>query len=165
MSHARAEGLRVAALSKQCVMRARTGSSVLAISFSASQYSLADNGLHSLSLLEMPAPEGHLRDHFQSSNGCLRHTFKEPQYASTPICLLYFPVCPGVANALSPVAWGGRAGRGLALAADHCQVDSKHRARRLVFIPPPSVSGRSKGQKFFRFKNSGGLRIHNGMGV
>ena len=46
MSHAMAEGLRVAALSKQCVMRARNGfmGCLGIISFSAGQHSLADDG-------------------------------------------------------------------------------------------------------------------------
>ena len=65
-----------------------------------------------------------------------------------PIDPPYFPVYPGVANALSPCCLG-REGRPRSewqptiarWTANIC-------ARCLVFIPPPSMSGQSKGQKW-----------------
>ena len=106
------------------------------------------------SLLEMPAPEGSPlgpSPHLQSPKSVQQ--MPPPRVVRSrsmppPICLLYFPVCPGVASALSPCCLGAGGQAVVSMVADHCQVDNKHRTRRLVFVPPPSVSGRSKGQKW-----------------
>ena len=157
MSHARAEGLRVAALSKQCVMRACNGfmGCLGIISFSAGQHSLADNGFTLLPVVvrnastrgltfgTIPSPSvSHERPMDASAMRC-----KEPQYASAHMSSLFPRLSRGSQHPISMLLGvGGQAA--VSMVADHCQVDSKHHARRLVFVPLPSVSGRSKGQKW-----------------
>ena len=67
-------------------------------------------------LLEMPAPEGspsgpspHLQSPRSVQRMPLPHVVRS-RSTPPPICLLYFPVFPGVANALSPCCLG-REGR------------------------------------------------------
>ena len=120
MSHARAEGLRMAALSKHCVMCARNGfmGCLRIISFSAGQHSLADNGFTLLPVVARNAStRGLTFGTIPSPSVSHEHVQRMPlprvvRSCSTPppICLLYFPVCPGVANALSPCCLG-REGR------------------------------------------------------
>ena len=157
MSHARAEGLRVAALSKHSVMYARIGfmGCLGIISFSAGQHSLADNGFtllpvaarnartRGLTFGTIPSPSvSHERPTDASATRC-----KQPQYASAHMSSLFPRLSRGSHRPISMLLGaGGQVS--VSMAADHCQVDSKRRARCLVLVPLPSVSGRSRGQKW-----------------
>ena len=119
MSHARAEGLHVATLSKQCVMQARNGfmGCLGIISFSPANTLSSMTGSHfSPSLLEILAPEGSPlgpSPHLQSPRSVQWMPLPRVVRSHSmppPICLLYFPVFLGVANALSPCCLG-REGR------------------------------------------------------
>ena len=106
------------------------------------------------SLLEMPAPEGSPSGpspHLQSPMSIQR--MPPPRVVRScsmppPICLLYFPRLSRGSQCPISMLLGAGGQAAVSMAADHCQVDSKRHARRLVFVPPPSVSGRSRGQKW-----------------
>ena len=157
MSHARAEGLRVAALSKHCVMCACNGfmGCLGIMSFLAGQHSLADNGFTLLPIVArnastrgltfgiIPSPSvSHEHPTDASAMRC-----KELQYASAHMSSLFPRLSRGSQRPISMLLGaGGQAA--VSMVADHCQVDSKCHARCLVFVPPPSVSGRSRDQKW-----------------
>ena len=156
MSHAMAEGLRVAALSKQWVMRARNGfmGCLGIISFFDGQHSLTDDGFTLLPIAVRNASTRGLTlgpfPHPQSPRNVRRMPL--PRVVSSrcmplPIDLPYFPVSPGVANALSPCCLG-REGRTQHEWQPTIARWTANDARCLVFVPPPSMSGRSKGQKW-----------------
>ena len=106
------------------------------------------------SLLEMPAPEGSPSGpspHLQSPTSVQRMPppcVVRSRSTPLPICLLYSPACPGVANALSPCCLGqeGRPqsqwrltiARWTANVAQDAWCSSLHHP----------VSGRSRGQKW-----------------
>ena len=157
MSHAMAEGLCVAALSKQWVMWARNGfmGCLGIISFFDGQHSLTNDGFtllliavrnastRGLTFGTIPSPsvsQEHPTD--ASATRC-----KQPEYASTHRSSLFSCLSRGSQCPISMLLGAGEQDA-VWVAADHCQVDSKRRARCLVFVPPPSVSGQSKGQKW-----------------
>ena len=88
------------------------------ISFLAGQHSLADDGFTLLPVVVRKASTRGLTFGTipspsvlpGASNGCLCHAFVRSRSTPPPICLLYFPIFPGVANALSPcfLGWEGR---------------------------------------------------------
>ena len=157
MSQAMTEGLHVAALSKQWVMRARNGfmGCLRTISFFDGQHSLTDDGFtllpvavrnastRELTFGTIPSPsvsQECLTD--ASAMHCKQPAYTSPHRSSLFPCQSRGSQCP-----ISMLLGAG--GQDAAwVAADHCQVDSKRRARCLVFVPPPSVSGRNKGQKW-----------------
>ena len=157
MSHATVEGLRVAALSRQWVMRARSGfiGCLGIISFFDGQHSLTNDGLTLLPVAVRNA----------CTRGLTCRTIPSPsvprsvQRMLLPCIVSSRRMPPPIDSSLFPsLSRGsqrpiymllGAGGQDVAwVAADHCQVDSKRRARCLVFVPPPSVSGQSRGQKW-----------------
>ena len=157
MSHATVEGLRLAALSRQWVMQARTMfmGCLGTISFFDGQHSLTEDGLtllpiavrnactRGLTCRTIPSPsvsQERLTD--ASAMHC-----KQQAYASIHRSSFFPSLSRGSHHPISMLL--GVAGQDAAcVAEDHCQVDSKRRARHLVAVPLPSVSGRSKGQKW-----------------
>ena len=157
MSHATAEGLRVAALSRQWVMRALSGfmGCLSIISFFDGQHSLTNDGFTLLPIVvrnastrgltcrTIPLPSvSQERPTDASATHC-----KQQAYASAHRSSLLPSLSRGSQRPISMLLGAG--GQDAAwVAANHCQVDSKWRTRHLVFVPLPSVSGRSRGQKW-----------------
>ena len=119
MSHATVEGLHVAALSRQWVMRARSGfiCCLGIISFFDGQHSLTDDGLTPLPIAvrnactrgltcgTIPPPSVP-----RSIRPMLPPHVVSSRCMPPPIDLPYFPLYPGVASTLSPccLGWEGR---------------------------------------------------------
>ena len=146
MSHARAEGLCEAALSKQCVMRARNGfmgclgiyhfrpantlSPITDSHFSPSLFRNAST--RGLTFGTIPSPSvSQERPTDASATRC-----KEPQYASAHMSSLFPHLSRGSQPPISMLLGAGGQAT-VSMAADHCQVDNKRWARCLVFVPPP----------------------------
>ena len=103
---------------------------------------------------EMPAPESSPSGPFPCPQSPRNIRWMPPPCVASsrrmppPIDPPYFPVYPGVANALSPCCLGREGRTRHEWQPTIARWTAKRCARRLVFIPPPSVSGRSKGQKW-----------------
>ena len=157
MSHVMVEGLCVAALSRQWVMRAQAMfmGCLGAISFFDSQHSLTEDGLTLLPVVvrnactreltrgTIPSPLVSQEHPMDASATCVVSSRRMPPSTDLP----FFPLSRGSHRLISMLLGVGRQDA-VCVAEDHCQVDSKRRTRCLVAVPLPSVSGRSKGQKW-----------------
>ena len=143
------EGLRMAALSRQWVMRAHSGfiGCLGIISFfdglTLLPVAVRNACTRELTCGTIPLPsvsQEHPTD--ASATHC-----KQQAYASAHRSSLFPSLSRGSQRPISMLLGAG--GQDAAwVAADHCQVDSKQCTRCLVFVPPPSVSGQSRGQKW-----------------